>query len=94
MTMPLLYRILAASGSTHFSSPPFRAGHSNASFRELITKSSVEQATFAVNRRTRDKLYNLPDRMAGMLAAEMDQQTIHAMLTKEIYQIMEELSCA
>jgi hypothetical protein len=34
MAMPLLYRIAAASGSTHFSSPPFRAGHSNAIFRK------------------------------------------------------------
>ena len=32
--MPRLYRILAAFGSTHFSSPPFRAGHPNASFRD------------------------------------------------------------
>ena len=33
MAMPQLYRILAAFGSTHFSSPPSRAGHPNASFR-------------------------------------------------------------
>ena len=31
----LLYRILAASGSTHFSPPPFRAGNPNASFRKF-----------------------------------------------------------
>jgi len=36
MAMPLLYRIAAASGSTHFSSPPFRAGHSNAIFRNAV----------------------------------------------------------
>jgi hypothetical protein len=34
MAMSLLYRIAAASGSTHFSSPPYRAGHSNAVSRK------------------------------------------------------------
>ena len=39
--MPRLYRILAAFGSTHFSSPPFRAGHPNASFRDGTAAGTV-----------------------------------------------------
>lgn len=42
--MPRLYRILAAFGSTHFSSPPFRAGHPNASFREKIDPFDIAEA--------------------------------------------------
>ena len=42
MAMPLLYRIAAASGSTHFSSPPSRAGHSNAIFRNNRVHKAAE----------------------------------------------------
>ena len=61
---------------------------------ELVTKESVRAATFDVNRRTRDTLYNLPPRVSGILAAETDQDKIYAILMKEIAQIMEELSGA
>ncbi|NJN44514.1 MAG: hypothetical protein HC806_07190 [Anaerolineae bacterium] len=40
--MPRLYRIPAASGSTHFSSPPGGAGHQNASFRERRSAEKME----------------------------------------------------
>ena len=40
----------------------------------------------------RDSLLNIPDRLAGMLAAESDAQKIHAMLATEIRQALEELT--
>jgi len=59
---------------------------------ELVTRESVEAATFTAIRAARDRLFNIPDRVAGLLAAETDQHKIHAMLTKEIHQMLEDLS--
>jgi hypothetical protein len=43
IAMPRLYRIGAAAGSRHFSSPPFRAGHSNAVFRKSMHDEGMDQ---------------------------------------------------
>jgi phage terminase Nu1 subunit (DNA packaging protein) len=59
---------------------------------ELVRKEAVEKVAFATGRRLRDGFLNLPNRLAGILAAERDQHMIHTLLTKEIEQILEALS--
>jgi phage terminase Nu1 subunit (DNA packaging protein) len=59
---------------------------------ELVLRSAVEQAVFTSTRQARDKLQNIPSRVSGILAAEPNQQTIHAILAKEIHQSLESLS--
>ena len=61
---------------------------------ELVLKESVVKEIFAMFRTARDKMFNIPDRVSGILAAESDQLAIHAILTKEIHQICLELSNA
>lgn len=55
----------------------------------LVEKAKVEQEAFRVGRLMRDALLGLPDRLAGVLASESNQQKIHALLTKEIRQALE-----
>ena len=59
---------------------------------ELVLRSAVEMAVFASNRRVRDQLLNIPSRTSGILAAETNQHTIHAILAKEIHHTLESLS--
>ena len=58
---------------------------------ELVEKVKVESEAFRVGRLIRDALMGLPDRLAGVLASESDQHKTHALLTKEIRQILEAL---
>ena len=57
----------------------------------LVEVEQVEKQAFRVARLVRDGLLNLPDRLAGVLAAEGDQGKVHAMLSKEIRTALEEL---
>ena len=59
---------------------------------ELVLKEAVRREVFDCNRRARDRMMNIPDRTAGICAAEMDQAVIHALLTTEIHQALEDLS--
>ena len=59
---------------------------------ELVERAAVEKRFFAMVRTSRDLLQNIPDRLAGVLAAETDQARIHALLTQEIRQALEALS--
>ena len=59
---------------------------------ELVLRESVKKAVFDNVRQARDRMQNIPNRVAGILAAETDQLTIHTMLTKEIHQALEDLS--
>lgn len=59
---------------------------------ELIEVSTVRQRTFELARSVRDALLNVPDRLAGPLAAEGDQSKVHAVLTKELHQALEALA--
>jgi phage terminase Nu1 subunit (DNA packaging protein) len=59
---------------------------------ELVRRDAVEKAVFASNRRVRTELQNIPSRTSGILAAETNQQTIHAIMAKEIHQSLESLS--
>lgn len=58
----------------------------------LVEKAKVEQEAFRVGRLMRDALMGLPDRLAGVLASESNQQKIHALLTKEFRQVLEPLA--
>lgn len=59
---------------------------------ELVSKAATDAAFFAAARRVRDGLFNLPDRVSGPLSAGMDQHAVHNLLTKELRQILEELT--
>ena len=58
---------------------------------KLVERGMMEKEAFARARQVRDGLLNIPDRIAGILAAEPDQARIHAMLTKELQQCLEGL---
>lgn len=60
--------------------------------KELIEVVTVEKVVFEKGRQTRDALLSLPDRLAGILAAETDRAKVHATLTKEIHQALEALT--
>ena len=60
----------------------------------LVVRTAVDAAVFALIRQSRDRLQNIPDRVAGICAGESDQLVIHSILTKEIHAALEELSHA
>jgi len=59
---------------------------------KLIAADEVKIAAFRRARIVRDGMLNLPDRVAALLAAETDVAKVHAILTKEIRLILEEIS--
>lgn len=59
---------------------------------ELMSREAVTQAWFVAGRQIRDTLENLPDRLAGPLAAETDQAAIFALLNLELHQLLDTLS--
>lgn len=61
---------------------------------ELVSRTAVATKLFTEHRRIRDQLLNIPSRVSGLLAAESDQQKIHAVLTTEIHNVLKELSNA
>jgi len=58
----------------------------------VLDKAQVEKDAFRIARIVRDTLMRLPDRLAGVLASETDQNKIHAMLTTELRQALETLT--
>ena len=59
---------------------------------ELTEVAKVQRQAFAVGRQVRDALQAVPDRVAGIVSAEMDQARCHATLSKEIRQALEALA--
>lgn len=59
---------------------------------ELVSRAAVETRVFVLVWQVRDLLQNIPDRVAGICAAETDQARIHTLLAKEIHQALEALS--
>ena len=59
---------------------------------ELIEVEKVKQIVFEQSRQVRDAIQSIPDRLAGIVAAEMDQAKVHAILTKELHQALEGLT--
>lgn len=61
---------------------------------ELVEKAEVEREQFTLYRRVRDGLQNIPSRVSGIVAAELDQAKIFQILTKEIHQTLTALADA
>ena len=59
---------------------------------KYVDADEIKVAAFNRARVVRDSLLNIPDRLAGILAAEGDAQKVHAMLATEIRQALEELT--
>lgn len=59
---------------------------------KMVSADEVKIAAFRRARIVRDGMLNLPDRVAALLAAETDVAKVHAILTKEIRLILEEIS--
>ena len=58
----------------------------------LIEAAEVKAAWFAALRTVRERLLNVPDRLAQQLAAEGDAAQVHAALLQEIRFVLENLS--
>lgn len=58
---------------------------------KLVEAEVVKQEAFRVARMVRDALLNLPDRVAGELAAETNQFKVHQRLSLEIRRALEDL---
>ncbi len=60
----------------------------------LIDRKAADRAFFNCGRQIRDALMNLPDRLAGVLAAEANQVVIHTLLTKEFRLVLTSVATA
>jgi hypothetical protein len=58
----------------------------------LVSAAEVREAQFRRDRTLRDKLLNVPDRIATIVAAERDPARVHQQMTDEIKRILNELS--
>lgn len=58
----------------------------------LVPVADSREANFRRYRTLRDKLLNIPDRVATILAAERDPSRVHVQLTEEIKRVLSELS--
>ena len=58
---------------------------------KLVEAEAVKRESFRAARQVRDALLNLPDRVAGELAAENNQFKVHQRLVAEIRRALEEL---
>jgi hypothetical protein len=59
---------------------------------KLVDKFDYDNELYAFHRQIRDRIMNVPDRVSGPCAAEMDSFRIYAMLTKELHDALNELS--
>ena len=59
---------------------------------ELVHVSEVRAAVYAMNRRARDLLLAIPDRVSAVLAGISDAAEIHKLLTEEFRRVCEELT--
>jgi hypothetical protein len=59
---------------------------------ELISAEKVRQAMFAKGRIIRDGMMNIPDRISSLLASENDAAKTHEILSREIREVLTELS--
>ena len=58
---------------------------------KLVNADDVKRESYKTARQVRDALLNIPDRLAGELAAESNQFKVHQRLVKEIRRALEEL---
>lgn len=58
----------------------------------LVLRSAVEAQLFAMVRQSRDSLQNISSRIAGLVAAEPDQERCFTILSREINAALEGLT--
>ena len=58
---------------------------------KLVQVEAVQRESFRMARLVRDAMLNIPDRVAGELAAEQNQFKVHQRLVKEIRRALEDL---
>jgi len=58
----------------------------------FVPVDDVKKAAFGTACRVRDSTLNIPDRVAPILAAEMDAGKLHAVLLDEFRQALEHLA--
>ena len=58
---------------------------------KLVEVDAVQRESFRIARLVRDAMLNIPDRVAGELAAETNQFKVHQRLVKEIRRALEDL---
>ena len=58
----------------------------------LVRKADNDKAVFNFHRTIRDRLLNIPDRIAAVLAGESDREKVHGILSKELRQALTELA--
>ncbi len=58
----------------------------------LVCKADNDKAVFAFHRTIRDRILNIPDRIAAVLAGEADREKVHGILSKELRQALTELA--
>ncbi len=58
---------------------------------KFVDADEIEAVAFRA-RVVRDSLLDIPDRLAAVLAAESDSRKVHALLSAEIRQALEELT--
>lgn len=59
---------------------------------DLVSTRSVQESWFAILRLTRSRMLNIPDRIADMLATEVDPAVVHTTLMAEINQALTTLA--
>lgn len=57
----------------------------------LVERDAVRKKLFELQRRNRDAMLNIPSRLAGILAAETNQDAVFKLLTEEIQQALQSL---
>lgn len=60
--------------------------------KTLVLREAVEREAFRIGRQVRDAILNIPDRLAGVLAAETDQREVRNILVRELRQSLEVLA--
>lgn len=58
----------------------------------VVSANDVRESLFRRYRTLRDKLLNIPDRVATIIAAERDPVVVHKLLTDELKRVLNELS--
>ena len=61
---------------------------------KLVDADQVRAQIYALGRRLRDSFLGVPDRLAPLLAGQVDQAVVHRLLTQEIRTCLSELSAA
>ena len=59
---------------------------------DLVPVDRVQKDWFEATRRVRDGLLNLPSRLSGVFAAELNQEKIFESFTRELHEVLTELS--